>query len=277
MRLHHLRFHGCRLAAVVTLAAVLADPATAQVVAEDDFDANDAAYGADIGYGENGGTGFGPLQYLEGTGGEIGNGSIDGRALRLTAGEAADGNNGTQTLARAINAPLELGIYSLTASFNVTNSVGFSGFNLKTGVGGGLGDGELLSIGLLPSAGNGVFYVTQSGGTQTFSIPGVTDLRFQNIDFSIAFDSGAATYSITATIRDGGASGSTQGSLIDRNGVSVGAGAVGAVGFGNFNSGAFQDVLIDNLTLTAIPEPSTVSLLAASAIFGAFWARRRTR
>ena len=267
-----------RIFTLITFAALLvahSEIASGQVVAQDDF--SGAEYDSDINYNQDGGVGFGPITYLGGTGGDVFSASLDGRALGMSAGNEA-GNS--QTLGRSIDTSVAMGVYTLSASFNVTNTTGFSGFNLKTTLGTGLGDGELLSIGLLPGQGSGVFYVTDGSvaGSQTFALGSETDLRSENIDFSISFDTSALTYSVTATVRSSGQSGGTSGTLIDTNGAASGTGSLAAIGLGNFNSGEFQDVIIDNLVVTAIPEPSTVSLLAASTILGGcFYARRRKR
>lgn len=252
--------------------------ANAQITtASDNFDGNE--YNPAVSpYNQNGGTGFGPITYLTGNGGGAYFSNFDGRGLGIFAGENT-GN--TQALAREILNSVLAGTYSLSASFNITNTVAFTGFNLKSTLGSQLGEGELLSIGLLPEAqggGNDVLYVTDGTGTRTVALGADNDLTFNNIDFSIAFDTGAQTYSVTATVRGSNNVGMFSGILKDTNGADPGTGTFGAVGFGIFNTGANQDLLIDNLVVTAIPEPSTVSLLAVSAIFGGcFYARRRNR
>src|SRR6201999_3266799 len=85
------------VAAALSAAAVTAN---AQISALDNFENNNpgTAYNNGIQYGDNGGVGFGALTFLEGAGGGIFDGSLDGaRALGIFAG-GASGN--TQALGR---------------------------------------------------------------------------------------------------------------------------------------------------------------------------------
>lgn len=88
-------------------------------------------------YGSNGGSGFGPATYLEGTGGGI---FLVGPA---DAGRQIDGNNSfgvfagggsgnTQGMNRQILNAQQAGTLTISCRFDVNNSVSFSGFNLKS-------------------------------------------------------------------------------------------------------------------------------------------------
>ena len=257
-------------AAAVTIVLTCAGSIAAQV-AEDDFENTNPDYADGFDYGDNGGIGFDGLTYLGGANGGLFEGAIDGQALGIFAG-----NDDGQAVGRAINSPIFAGTYTLSLSFNLSNATDFSGFNLKNSIGGSLGAGELLFVGLTASNGNASLLIGDGTGGHSVSLGADPDLRFENIDFSISFDTGALTYSLTATVRDSGDVGMFSGTLKDTNGGDAGSGAVGAVGFGNFDAGSNNNLLVDNLNLTAIPEPSTVSLLSTVAIFGGcFYARRR--
>lgn len=258
------------------LAFGFAVTANAQVVATDNFENDNPgnSYNDGIQYNDDGGTGFGPITYLEGTGGGLFNGTLgSGRALGLYAGNSS-GN--TQTFGRTLDSGVVAGTYSLTLRFDLNNSVGSSGFNLKTTLGTSLGGGELLFVGLTPGSGNNVLFVNDGTGTHTFAVGSLGELRGQVLDFSVSFDTAASTYSLTAT--SGSNVGTFSGSLKDTNGATAGTDSLGAVGFGNFNGGAAdQNLLIDNLNVTAVPEPSSLSLLAGPAILGAWFFIRRRR
>jgi hypothetical protein len=62
------------------------------------------------------------------------------------------------------------------------------------------------------------------------------------------------------------------------NGTYLGTGREIQLYAGQTAGGAQSNLYFNNLAVTAIPEPSTVSLLAAAVIFGGcFYARRRNR
>ena len=254
---------------------------TAWGQASDNFENSNPSndYNDGIQYNDNGGSGFGALTYLEGTGGGLFNGTLSGaRALGIFAGAGA-GN--TQALGRNVTSPVTQGIYSFDARFDVNNSVGTTGFNLKSALGTSFGGSELLFVGLTPGSGNNQLFINDGGGTHTLTLGTATELRGVNINFSISFNSLADTYSLTATILSGtstGQSGTFAGILTDTNGATAGTGALAAVGFGNFNGGsANQNLVVDNLSITVVPEPSSLSLLGGPAILGAWFYLRRRR
>src|SRR5207302_301180 len=85
----------------------------------------------------NGGTGFGPATLLEGTGGGL------YLANSATGSRQIDGNNsfgvyagsGGQGLCRSIINSNQVGTLTLSARFDVSNAVGFTGFNIKSAPG----------------------------------------------------------------------------------------------------------------------------------------------
>ncbi|MEY2545988.1 MAG: hypothetical protein QOG48_1105 [Verrucomicrobiota bacterium] len=242
--------------------------------ASDNFENSNPSndYNDGIQYNDNGGSGFGALTYLEGTGGSLFDGSLSGaRALGIAAG---NGPGNTQALGRTVTGGVIAGTYSLDLRFNVNNVVGTTGFNIKSALGTSFGGNENLFVGLTPGSGNNVLFVDDATGTHTFSIGTLTELRGVNINFSLTFDTAAGTYSLTASASS--QLGSISGSLKDTNGATAGVGTLNAIAFGNFNTGDTQDLVVDNLNITAVPEPSTLSFLAAPALLGAvFFIRRR--
>ena len=121
----------------------------------------DAVYST-VEYGDNGGTGFGGLTYLNGTSGgvyaETGGALISGtRSLGVYA------SSGGQGLGRTLSTSLSSGTFKLDIRFNVDNSVAFSGFNLKTALGAIFGGNQLLSVGLTPGTGNNAIFLWRIG------------------------------------------------------------------------------------------------------------------
>src|ERR1051325_9953610 len=164
----------------ILMSGVALVAAYAQTVAQDNFEtfANGNpthAYDDGIQYGDNGGTGFGGLTYLSGTGGGIYTETAQRIDEAQTLGIFADG--GGQSLGRAAITSVTLGIYSVDARFNVDTSVGFTGFNIKSGLGSTFGTNELLSFGLNPANGNAVFLITDGTGPHTLSVGTDTQLN----------------------------------------------------------------------------------------------------
>ncbi len=270
-------FRPVTLLAAACLAAA-AVTANAQVSALDNFENDNPgpAYDDGIQYGDNGGSGFGALTYLEGVGGGIFGGSLDGaRALGIFAG---NGSGNTQALGRTTQDIFDRGIYSLEARFDLDNSAGTSGFNIKSALGSGagsFGQNQELFFGLTPSSGNSSIFVTDGTGNHTFSLPGVSELRGVNLSFSVAFDTVLGTYTLTATDLANSATNSFSGLLTDTNGGAAGTGAIDAIAFGNFNTGNGQNLVVDDLAV--VPEPSTwlAGGLVSLGLIGSFVRRNR--
>jgi hypothetical protein len=183
-----------KLAIAISMASFAVLTAHAQIVASDNFENDNPSsdYDNGIQYGDNGGSGFGALAYLEGTGGGLFDSTLDGaRALGIYA------SSGGQALGRTVDTSVTNGIYSIDGRFDVANDNGFSGFNIKSGLGSTFGANELMSFGLTPASGNSVFLVTDSSGTHTVSVGTDTELRGVNFNFSLAFDTTAETYTLT--------------------------------------------------------------------------------
>lgn len=258
----------------LVLTAALSAAALGQATDNFENDNPTPAYNDGIQFNDNGGTGFGPLTYLGGDGGGIFDGNIGtGRALGIFAGS---GSGNTQAVGRSVTDAVVAGEYSLTLRFDLSNASGSSGFNLKSALGTSFGGGELLFVGLTPGSGNNVLFVSDGTGSSTFAVGTLTELRGTTFAFTVSFDTLSLAYTVTAT--SGSQTGSFTGTLKDTNGATAGTDPLGAVAFGNFNGGtADQNLIADNLSITAVPEPSTLSLLAGPAILGAWFFVRRRR
>ena len=202
---------------------------------------------------------------------------LDGaRALGIFAG---GGGGNTQALGRTTQDIFNRGVYSLEARFDLDNSVGTSGFNIKSALGSGagsFGQNEELFFGLTPGSGNGAIFISDASGSHTLALPTVSDLRGVNLSFSVAFDTVLGTYTLTATDLANSATNSFTGLLKDTNGGSAGTGAIDAIAFGNFNTGSNQNLIVDDLAV--VPEPSTWafgSLTALGLVSSAFRRFRR--
>jgi glycosidase len=194
----------------------------------------------------SGGTGFGSYsRYSIGTGAgtflanNSSNQTIDGaKSIGAYAGTAAG-----VSFRRSISTTRQYGSMLVSARFNVDNTKGFSGFNLKSANGSGasgFGAGELVSFGVAPAAGNNGILVTDSGGQRVLDLG--SDVRNTILDFKIDFDARNRRYVVGAKFR-------TNSSFTKISGTMSGTGTnVTHLGFANWNStGAFQDFMVDSL------------------------------
>ena len=266
-----------KLALGLIVAGLSVAATQAQVVATDNFEGVAGAddYDNGIQYGDNGGTGFGAITYLEGTGGgvflEAGGRQTDGaRSFGIFS------STGGQAASRSIaqSGGVTVGTYSLSARFDLSNTTGFSGFNIKSDQGNTFGSSELLAFGLLPANGNNVISLF---GTSAITLNLGSAIPGRIVDFTLSFDTLASTYTLGAKFREDATFTSVSGNLKDVNGATAGTDPVAFLGFGNFNTGTDQSLIADNLTVTAVPEPSSLSLLAGPAILGAWFFMRRRR
>jgi alpha-D-xyloside xylohydrolase len=196
-------------------------------------------------YGSNGGSGFGPATYLEGTGGglylETGSATIDGsKSFGVYAGSATGGNTGTQGMDRQILNAQQAGTLTISFRPNVTNTVAFSGFNLKSAPGTHFGDNELISVGIRP--GNGNNSIAVNGGAQTINLG--SDIRGQIVDLVLTYDGFSGTYTLGAKFRASAGFTYTSGSLKASNVTPA------YLGFGNFNTGNNQNAIFDSISIT---------------------------
>lgn len=188
----------------------------------------------------SGGTGFGPVTYLEGTAGSI---YLESTTRKI------DGNysfgiyssTGGQAACRAILHPRDMGILTFSARFDVDNTAAFSGFNLKSSPGVSFGSGELVAFGLSPTNGNNKISVY---GSTNLSIDLGTSLLGQLVDFYLRYNSSAGTYTLGAKLRSSSTYTYVTGYL-----KSSGT-APSYLGFGNFNIGSNQNLIFDSIRLS---------------------------
>jgi alpha-D-xyloside xylohydrolase len=204
------------------------------------------------GYGSNGGSGFGPAAYLEGTGGGIfivnsttdPGRQIDGNnSLGVYAGS---GSGNTQGMDRQILNAQQAGTLTISFRPDVNNSVAFSGFNLKSAPGTHFGDNELISVGIHPADGNNTIAV--NGGTSVTphgpTINLGSDLRGQVLDFTLTYDGLSGTYTLGAKLRSSTTFTFVSGNLKASNVTPA------YLGFGNFNTGSNQNAIFDSISIT---------------------------
>lgn len=223
-----------------------------------------------------GGTGFGNYsRYSIGTAAgtflanNSSNQTIDGaKSIGAFAGTAAG-----VSFRRSITTTRQYGSMLVSARFNVDNTKGFSGFNLKSANGSGasgFGSGELVSFGVAPAGGNNGILVTDSGGQRVLNLG--ADVRNTIVDFKVDFDARNRRYVVGAKFR-------TNTSFTTISGTMSGTGTnVTHVGFANWNStGGFQDLMVDSLQVlgstalgsgtNAVPVSNSISSLSANTLY----------
>ena len=196
-------------------------------------------------FGQNGGVGYGALVYLEGFGGGpyLAQSGTVGQYIDGTKsfGIYAGGNPGEyQTVGRPLLTPLANGTYSFSARFSLPNALGFSGFNLKSQVSSHFSDGELLRIGLDPATGNTSLKVT---GADTRTLNLGSDIRYSVLDCIVTFDATIGTYTVSAKFRNQSTYTTVSG------GLAVVGVPFSCLGFADYDTGTFHDLIFDNLAV----------------------------
>ncbi|NBU69275.1 MAG: hypothetical protein EBS49_06645, partial [Verrucomicrobia bacterium] len=103
---------------------------------------------------------------------------------------------------RPISTTRQFGTMKVSARFNVDNTKGFTGFNLKSTAGtgsSGFGAGELVSFGVSPAGGNHGILVTDADGQHVLDLG--ADVRNTIIDFQVDFDALNRRYVLGAKFR----------------------------------------------------------------------------
>jgi hypothetical protein len=120
--------------------------------------------------------------------------------------------------------------------------------------------------------GNTIFNLNIGGDTYTVNGTSIFNNEYSsNTVFSIQLTQTEATSGTWTVTRSGGLSGTVSGTY-------AGVGSSFKFYVTGTENGDANNLYFNNLAVTAIPEPSTISLLGASAIFAAgCYARRRRR
>lgn len=260
---------GRLIAAVATAFGVFAANGMAATVAQDD-----AQSYSGYAYGNNGGSGFGASTYLEGTNGgiylETGSRSIDG-----SKSFAMYSDTGEQALARTISTPSggwtsnfnRLVTITTSLRFDLSNTTGFSGFNIKTASGSTFAANQLIRIGMSPSDHDRLKITAGNSPVLTFS--GDSEIRGDIIDVTLNLDTVTGSYSAFAYNRQSNVTSSTvTGSLTS----GLGSFNPGSWGIANFNTGSNQNFIWDNMLVVAVPEPTVV---AGAGLIGLVALKRR--
>jgi hypothetical protein len=247
---------------------------TSRIIATDDAEGITAfnLAGGSVG----GGSGFGSWsRYSIGT--EAGtwlainstNQTIDGtKSWGIYAGSGAG-----ISFRRPISTTRPYGSLLLSARFNVDNTKGFTGFNLKSANGrgsSGFSAGELVSFGISPSGGNNGILVTDASGQRVLDLG--ADVRSTVIDFQVDFDAMNRRYVVGAKFRTNSVY-RTLGGTMSGTGTNV-----TYIGVANWNStGSFQDLVVDSLQVlgsspigtgtNAVNVSNSLSSLSANTLY----------
>jgi hypothetical protein len=199
---------------------------------------------------------------------------------------AATGNGGFLEVASPIDGAKSLGIFGttdatrhftalssgvVTVSWSMKSLVDIvtSGTRLGVNILDGSG-GVILTMKFDQADPNNTKLQINDGGTD-FSRASITFGTGHVYDFSVTLTPGSQNYSFAVTDRSGGTDAGTNFTMSRAAPASI----AGITFFSVLPSGSGNDGVLDNV-LVAVPEPSTLSLLAAPMILGAlFFVRRR--
>ena len=246
--------------------------------------ADDAESYSGFSYGSTGGSGFGPFSGYTTTGGTrggtylvnsgTGNRQIDGlNSFGIYAGSST--TRGSQSGWRSVSSPRSSGVFAFSARFDLDNTKGFAGVNLKSQTNSSFGTGELLSIGIMPASGtlggNNGLVVTDQSGQRMISF-GTNEIRGALVDVKISFDCLSGAYVAGAKIRGVNTDYLNLTGSLKQSGSAVNVAAFGfqnancsGAGNQNFILDSFQLVDSDSIGSGLSPVPVTNSLSGLSA------------
>ncbi len=264
----------------------LGSVAHASLVASDMVSNNPPYTGYNNFNGLNGGTGFGAWNVLESTSNANEYGSFMWNNTDLTTPGAAQGFdiycNGTQNTPTAGSATdATTAIRPFTGALAANQDFSFVD-QLNNGSNPSNGGPSNLGFSLEDSSGNALFdFHVQGGGpgyllsdaTQTGTVESGVGYNYHAIDtFSFTLNSvGPATAAYTFTASGGSVSG---GSQTYTGTISMLTGGISQVAIYNNNGGQGSDIQFDNLSITNVPEPVSIS---AAGIGAALLMIRRRR
>lgn len=214
----------------------------------------------------NGGYGYNAWTPLTDTGGGgtfMEGVGVNGRQVEGSYSFALYSGGGTYDISRQLVNPVAAGSFSIITRFDIAGA-GPNLVNLRSGNNlGSFSGGELLSFGLVND--NQLSYTDSSG----FHTLASGEARGSVWDWTVNFDAGTGSYSLSVTNLGGGFASTTSGTL-EQSATSLDSFAVM-----NSSTGNNQNVIFDVPTVADAPEPSTFALIGMSAIGSIFFLRRR--
>jgi hypothetical protein len=209
---------------------------------------------------ENRGSGFGPFVRYGGTGGiyiEGGDRRIDGaKSFGVYAGEAG-GQAGGHAARRALNQPRSSGELRFSVRFDINNSAGYAGINLKSADGTDFGHSELLSVLMTPGSGDSALLVTDQTGPRIIDLG--QPLLGEVLDVRVLFDTRAGTYTCGVKLRSAAEFTTLRGNL-KFYGSDV---SVAYLGYANFCAGVKQNMFLDSIDCRPVESGRDALLLSA--------------
>lgn len=199
----------------------------------------------------------------------------DAKSMCVFAGTST--TRGTASTRRAVSVPRQFGTASFSVRFDIANSKGFTGVNLKSADGSSFGANELLSVGMMPAAdqlgGNTALVVTDKSGQRNIDLG--SEIRGAILDVQIEFDCVSGTYSCGVKFRSDSEFRKIQGEL-KQSGASIRVAWLGFINGSNTGSNA-QNLIFDNLAVlspssagagnSAVAVSSPLSGLTANATY----------
>ncbi|MEI8083269.1 MAG: hypothetical protein WCI74_15635, partial [Actinomycetes bacterium] len=211
----------------------------------------------------NGGNGFGAFTgYTSTSSSRGGIRLVTATSTNGTAGRFIDGaksfsayagsstTRGTHSGFRPLSNPGQFGTFTCSVRFDLDNSKGFTGLNLKSASGSTFAATELLSIGMMPAngalGGNQGILVTDAAGQRTVNLG--SEARGSVIDFKIDFDTCSGSYTLGVKFRSNPEYITSAGTL-KLTGPAVNLAAIGYIN-GNNSGASNQNFIFDSLAIS---------------------------
>jgi glycosidase len=184
---------------------------------------------------------------------------------------------GTHSSRRALTVPRRSGTVSFSVRFDIANTVGFTGVNLKSADGSSFGASELLSIGMQPLSGQigGNTALVLADGVSQRNIDLGSEVRGRILDVWINFDCLTGLHSTGVKFREDEDFNFVQGSL-KFSGATVNLAFLGFINGCNTGSNS-QNLILDGLEVStpdsagsgsdAVPVARAIAGLSANATY----------